>query len=72
MPLPIITTSAVVGKDAVVRCPIRTLEGSRCQKDFVELAVGRPALPEGPGETVILICRTLSVLTRCKFWLLDV
>jgi hypothetical protein len=43
IPLPIITTSASAGKEAVVRCPSRILEGSLCQNDLVDLAVGRLA-----------------------------
>jgi len=44
------TMSASVGKVGVVRCPNRILEGSRCQKDFVELGVGKLAWP---GDEVV-------------------
>lgn len=55
IPLPMMTTSACVGRAAVVRCPRRILEGSLCQNDFVELAVGRRAWPDGAVPPVILV-----------------
>jgi len=45
IPLPMITRSAFVGSNGVVRWPKRTLEGSLCQYDLVELGVGRLAWP---------------------------
>lgn len=41
IPLPTITMSALVGSSAVVRCPRRNFDGSLCQKDLVELGVGK-------------------------------
>ena len=67
IPLPIITTSASVGKDAVVRCPRRIVEGSLCQNDLVELAVGRLAWPESAAPQVMLVCLGFSAPERCMF-----
>ncbi len=55
IPLPMMTTSACVGRAAVVRCPKRILEGSLCQNDLVELAVGRLARPDGAVPPVMLV-----------------
>jgi hypothetical protein len=55
IPLPMMTTSACVGRAAVVRWPRRILEGSLCQNDFVELAVGRLAWPDGAVPPVMLV-----------------
>jgi hypothetical protein len=43
IPLPITTTSAVVGKSLVDRWPRSNGEGSECQKDLLEFGVGSPA-----------------------------
>jgi len=67
IPLPIITTSASVGKDAVVRCPRRIVEGSLCQNDLVELAVGRLAWPGRVVPQAMLVCLGFSAPERCMF-----
>jgi len=67
IPLPMITTSASVGKDAVVRCPRRILEGSLCQNESVELAVGRLAWPGGAASACILVCWSFPVPARDLF-----
>ena len=55
IPLPMITISAFVGREEVVRWPKRVLDGSLCQNDLVELAVGRLACPDDRSLTVIAI-----------------
>lgn len=55
IPLPMMTTSAFVGRDGVVRWPSRTLDGALCQKDFVEFGVGKLALPDGSAPKVMVI-----------------
>ena len=48
-----ITISAFVGRDEVVRWPRRVFDGSLSQNDFVELDVGRLACPDDRSLTVI-------------------
>lgn len=55
MPLPMITMSALRGRDGVVRWPRRTFEGSLCQKDLVELGVGRLARSGKYSSPVMLM-----------------
>lgn len=43
------TISASVGKSEVVRWPNRNSEGSLCQNEVVDSAVGRLAMPAGYG-----------------------
>lgn len=43
MPLPTMTTSASAGSSSVVRCPMRNLLGSLCQKELLEVGVGSVA-----------------------------
>ena len=57
-----ITTSDSVGKDAVVRYPIRILEGSMCQYDLVELAVGKLAWIEGAILPILSDFMLLSIM----------
>lgn len=43
MPVPTITISASEGSFSVVRCPSKNSFGSLCQKEFVDVGVGREA-----------------------------
>jgi len=43
MPVPTITISASEGSFSVVRCPNKNSFGSLCQKEFVDVGVGREA-----------------------------
>ena len=43
------------------------MEGSLCQNDLVELAVGRLAWPESAAPQVMLVCLVFSAPEWCMF-----
>ena len=55
IPLPTITTSALVGSSGVVRWPRRNRDGSLCQKEAVDFGDGRLALPGDCSYLIVIV-----------------